>query len=58
MSQSWGWKSSALRSEDYIGIPSEKTEEGVLGWVGDVTTGESGHGVRSSLRAAVVVGVI
>lgn len=46
ISQSWGWKSSALRSEEYLSVPAEDT----LGWVGESEGG--------SLRATVVVGII
>lgn len=53
LSQSWGWKSSALRSEEYLSVPSpiEKEGESSLGWVGDCPEG-------GSLRATVVVGII
>lgn len=63
VSQSWGWKSSALRSEEYLtslgGVGSgveqgEGLDGGVLGWVGDV--GELPR--EGSLRATVVVGVV
>ncbi|BEI83846.1 hypothetical protein CcaverHIS002_0404500 [Cutaneotrichosporon cavernicola] len=50
LSQSWGWKSSALRSEEYLSVPSSEGDS-ALGWVG-----ESGEG--GSLRATVVVGII
>jgi len=70
ISQSWGWKSSALRSEEYLGggggsgsgsSGAESLEDGVLGWVGDVGEGrgrEGREGREGSLRATVVVGVI
>lgn len=68
ISQSWGWKSSALRSEEYLtslssptlassavmSEPGESLDGGVLGWVGDV--GELPR--EGSLRATVVVGVV
>lgn len=47
ISQSWGWKSSALRSEEYLSVPVSGDE---LGWVGESEGG--------SLRATVVVGII
>ncbi|GMK58666.1 hypothetical protein CspeluHIS016_0601080 [Cutaneotrichosporon spelunceum] len=50
LSQSWGWKSSALRSEEYLSVPNSDGDS-TLGWVG-----ESGEG--GSLRATVVVGII
>lgn len=58
LSQSWGWKSSALRSEEYLAVaPAPAVDsEGALGWVGEIPTGEGGS--RGSLRATVVVGVI
>ncbi|KAL1410578.1 hypothetical protein Q8F55_004591 [Vanrija albida] len=54
LSQSWGWKSSALRSEEYLSVPIPADKEGgesTLGWVGESPEG-------GSLRATVVVGVI
>ncbi|ODN84502.1 hypothetical protein L202_00435 [Cryptococcus amylolentus CBS 6039] len=63
-SQSWGWKSSALKSEEYLSVPpvvdgKDDLGEGVLGWSGEVDTSgvESGRG-RCTLRATVVVGVV
>ena len=56
ISQSWGWKSSALRSEEYLSSSggAERLEDGVLGWVGD-----AGQAVEAgSLRATVVMGVV
>ncbi|WVQ70965.1 hypothetical protein IAR50_000490 [Cryptococcus sp. DSM 104548] len=63
-SQSWGWKSSALKSEEYLSAPpvaegKENLGEGVLGWNGEVETSgmETGRG-RCTLRATVVVGIV
>ncbi|WVQ85682.1 hypothetical protein IAT38_007848 [Cryptococcus sp. DSM 104549] len=66
-SQSWGWKSSALKSEEYLSTPppgageqAESLEEGVMGWSGEVDTSAAaaaGLG-RCTLRATVVVGVV
>lgn len=50
LSQSWGWKSSALRSEEYLSVPTPAEGESTLGWVGESDGG--------SLRATVVVGII
>jgi hypothetical protein len=54
-SQSWGWKSSALRSEEYLSgshvTDAEGLEDGVLGY----TTGMPRGG---SLRASVIVGIV
>jgi hypothetical protein len=56
ISQSWGWKSSALRSEEYltslVGSENGGLESGVLGWVGELGEREG------SLRATVVIGVV
>ncbi|ORX35928.1 hypothetical protein BD324DRAFT_682080 [Kockovaella imperatae] len=64
MSQSWGWKSSALRSEEYISTSGispthgESLEDGVLGWVGNIDTSDLREGVEGGLRATVVVGLV
>ncbi|OWZ64944.1 hypothetical protein AYX15_03448 [Cryptococcus neoformans] len=63
-SQSWGWKSSALKSEEYLSSPpaverGENLDEGVMGWTGEVDTEGIGKGNgRSTLRATVVVGIV
>ncbi|KAK4683696.1 hypothetical protein P7C73_g6536, partial [Tremellales sp. Uapishka_1] len=58
LSQSWGWKSSALRTEEYLssdaGLEKETLEEGVMGWTGEIDEGR----LKQSLRATVVVGII
>lgn len=48
-----------MRSEEYLAVAPVPSPdgEGVLGWVGEMPTGEGGKG-RGSLRATVVVGVI
>ncbi|WVO17887.1 hypothetical protein L204_105585 [Cryptococcus depauperatus] len=61
-SQSWGWKSSALKSEEYLFAPpatetKEDLEEGVMGWTGEIDTSSVGND-RCTLRAMVVVGVV
>ncbi|ORY32283.1 hypothetical protein BCR39DRAFT_523756 [Naematelia encephala] len=56
ISQSWGWKSSALRSEEYLAGIAEGNgglEEGVLGWTGERPAGKEG-----GLSACVVLGVV
>lgn len=66
LSQSWGWKSSALRSEEYLPLPSTTTtsapidqlDKGVLGWTGDIPHGNEGTKRVHSLRATVIVGVV
>ena len=60
-SQSWGWKSSALRSEEYLsGLDTEhgrererneNLEDGVLGYTTSIPRG-------GSLRASVVLGIV
>jgi hypothetical protein len=56
VSQSWGWKSSSLRSQEYlssssadeedvgpsVGMPSytERLDEGVLGWMSETMDDE------------------
>ena len=50
LSQSWGWKSSALRGEEYLSVPVPAEGDSTLGWVGQPEGG--------SLRATVVVGII
>lgn len=51
--QSWGWKSAALRTEEFIPIPQDDADA-ILGWVG-----EAGDGPESgSLRCTVVVGIV
>lgn len=60
VSQSWGWKSSSLRSQEYLAdvvTPNERLGEGVLGWVSDVPGGIDQNHLRS-LRATVVMGVL
>ncbi|WWD17908.1 hypothetical protein CI109_102353 [Kwoniella shandongensis] len=64
-SQSWGWKSSALKSEEYLSVRpsaegSESLEKGVLGWSGEVPSESMDGGGQGgcSLRATVVVGVV
>ncbi|KIR30297.1 hypothetical protein I307_03406 [Cryptococcus deuterogattii 99/473] len=63
-SQSWGWKSSALKSEEYLSsTPAVELggslDEGVMGWTGEVDTEGVGKGNgRSTLRATVVVGIV
>jgi hypothetical protein len=60
VSQSWGWKSSALRTGEYLG-PGYNTngevwqDDSVLAWTGDVKDQIIEGG---SLRASVVVGVV
>ena len=66
LSQSWGWKSSALRSEEYLPVPSttdtnvplDQLDQGVLGWTGEIPHGIEGTQRVNSLRATVVVGVV
>jgi hypothetical protein len=56
-SQSWGWKSSALRSEEYLSGSGphmgddENLEDGVLGYTAGMPKG-------GSLRASVIVGIV
>ncbi|KAL7424298.1 hypothetical protein Q5752_001888 [Cryptotrichosporon argae] len=52
LSHSWGWRSSALRSEEYLSVPVPAPGDDVLGWLGD------GAVEGGSLRATVVVGII
>ncbi|CED84014.1 BTB/POZ-like [Phaffia rhodozyma] len=58
VSQSWGWKSSSLRSEEYLSVLPDNKEDspddGVLGWTGVVDTSRRMH----SLRATVVLGLV
>ena len=50
LSQSWGWKSSSLRSAEYVG--GREGEDGVQ-------AGDKGEGALfSSLRVAVVMGLV
>ncbi|KAL7416914.1 hypothetical protein BDY24DRAFT_378685 [Mrakia frigida] len=57
VSQSWGWKSQSLRSEEYLSVlPSlkemkENIEDGVMGWTGMID--EATFGKLQSLRATV-----
>nr|XP_019049196.1 hypothetical protein I302_02977 [Kwoniella bestiolae CBS 10118]OCF28126.1 hypothetical protein I302_02977 [Kwoniella bestiolae CBS 10118] len=66
LSQSWGWKSSALKSEEYLCVPTYEAPppreedgdgDGVLGWSGEVPSTNGRYG-QCSLRATVVVGVV
>ncbi len=66
VSQSWGWRSSSLRSQEYLAGsgpenhgPSlnERLESGVLGWISDVDEDWSKKNLHS-LRASVVLGVL
>ncbi|RXK42475.1 hypothetical protein M231_00029 [Tremella mesenterica] len=54
LSQSWGWKSSALRSEEYLSAPLNDLDQGVEIWSGEMDSRVAG----GSLRATVEVGVI
>jgi hypothetical protein len=67
VSQSWGWKSSSLRSQEYLasgeGLPSlsERLDGGILGWVSDIYPASEEVRARKdlrSLRATVVMGVL
>jgi hypothetical protein len=57
LSQSWGWKSSALRSEEYLSGSNveldrgENLEDGVLAYTTGIPRG-------GSLRASVVLGIV
>lgn len=58
VSQSWGWKSSSLRSQEYLvsdgGGGDESLDDGVLGWVS-----QAGDAAKlKSLRVTVVMGVL
>lgn len=54
VSQSWGWKSSSLRSQEYLsGLADESLADGVLGWVQAGDTSK-----LKSLRVTVVMGVL
>ncbi|WVQ62231.1 uncharacterized protein L199_000370 [Kwoniella botswanensis] len=69
LSQSWGWKSSALKSEEYLCIPPQQPQplpededgegdgDGVLGWSGEIPHSSTRFG-QCSLRATVVLGVV
>nr|XP_019000585.1 uncharacterized protein I203_07003 [Kwoniella mangroviensis CBS 8507]OCF64046.1 hypothetical protein I203_07003 [Kwoniella mangroviensis CBS 8507] len=65
LSQSWGWKSSALKSEEYLCIPPQQPQslpedeggDGVLGWSGEIPHSSTRYG-QCSLRATVVLGVV
>lgn len=62
ISQSWGWRSSSLRSQEYLAGGSddaagpsldERLDKGVLGWISDEIPKD-----LHSLRATVVLGVL
>lgn len=56
LSQSWGWKSSSLRSAEYIG--GRDVEGGSLGTDGGLGgVGQEGA-LFSSLRVSVVMGLV
>lgn len=61
VSQSWGWKSSSLRSQEYLAVSEAEgggLADGVLGWVSE-TMDESEFKKKDlkSLRATVCIGV-
>jgi hypothetical protein len=46
ISQSWGWKSSSLRTEEFLEVGA------------DASTSQVVHGKEVSLRATVVLGLV